>query len=116
MRPAGFHPCGGASSELRKPSCSQFLAVLSARIGSVETQSDSGIAGGDPEFMAAGHRTGAQETADNEKRERLAAARVHAGSWSKSPSERVDRLAPHNSRGTTFRPIRIGLEELMLRD
>jgi hypothetical protein len=62
----------------------EWWAMALARLASVEKTVDGVVNFDDPEFLASAHRfvRAAQETADNGKRERLAAALSHSGPWS----------------------------------
>lgn len=62
----------------------EWWAMALARLSSVETAVEGVVDFSDSEFIAAAHRflRAAQETADDGKRERLAAALAHSGPWS----------------------------------
>lgn len=84
-----------------------WLAMVAARVTLVETQQEAMLDFTDPEFVAAAHRLtrAAQETADDEKRERLAAALAHGGPWSELPldqRERMERLLAELSSREVF--------------
>ena len=71
-----------------------WWAMVAARVTSLETDVQKLFTFGDPEFVAAAHRItrAAQETSDNEKQDRLAAALAFSGSWSEMPSDHRERM------------------------
>ena len=87
----------GAADSASRARDEEWWAMVAARVSSLERDVQAIASVEDPEFLAALHRLtrAAQETADETKRERLAAAVVHSGSWSSLPLDdrvRMERL------------------------
>jgi hypothetical protein len=99
----------------------EWLAMLAARVASSERALQDVVNFSDPEFLAGAHRLfrAAQETADDEKRRRLAAAAVHSGSWSDLPldqRERMERLVAELSSREVFALVVMSDPEGWLRE
>jgi hypothetical protein len=85
----------------------EWMAMLAAEVKAADKSIQDIINFEDPEFLAGAHRLfrAAQETADDEKRRRLAAAAVHSGSWSDLPPDdraRMERLVTELSSREVF--------------
>jgi len=71
-----------------------WWATVAARLSVIEEQLGEHLQTDHPEFVSAAFRLtrAAEETADDEKRDRLASALAHAGPWSALPSDRRERM------------------------
>ncbi len=72
----------------------EWWAMIAARLTSLEHDVQEMVSFDDRAFLAALHRLtrASQETEDNEKRRRLAAALAYSGSWSSLRSDQRDRM------------------------
>jgi hypothetical protein len=84
----------GAMQAASRSRDEDWWAMVAARVLSLEDDVKRFVHFDDPEFVAAAHKftRAAQETADEEKRRRLAAALSHSGSWSELPRDERERI------------------------
>ena len=84
----------GAMQAASRSRDEDWWAMVAARVLSLEDEVKKLVQFEDPEFVAAAHKftRAAQETADEEKRQRLAAALSHSGSWSELPRDERERV------------------------
>lgn len=84
----------GAAEAASRARDEDWWAMVAARVGSLEGDVQKLVRFDDPEFLATLHRItrAAQETSDEGKRARLAAALAHGGSWSDLPVNRRVRM------------------------
>lgn len=84
----------GAAEAASRARDEEWWAMVSARLTSLAELVQAMVDFSDPEFVAAAHRLirAARESADDDKREMLAAALAHSGSWSDLPRDERERM------------------------